>query len=365
MKTSTKVVTYCITCRNRLHHIRQTLMENIVHNGVGHEYVEFLLLDYNSNDGLAEWIKEEFQSYIDKNILVYYRTNEPQYYLRCHSRNMAFRLASGSIVCNLDADNYLGEGFSRFLIDSFKNEGDFFYTPRYLLGDAIGRLCVKKEDFLAVRGYNEDFKGYGIEDIDIYSRLISDLGLKQEFIANPEYCKAIRHKFEERVSEEFMGKTISDVYIQYLTPNENKYLFLYKNHKYELYHVIHNAIYNMNTFYNDINQIYLDERFRAIYNDEIERGTWVSDKNTIILNNSVEKFCLNSTDNNLYLSFDDQKYYITTPYLRSRIISLISEINNYLVSLDYRINNKIVNPIHFGTGIVYKNFDNKNIIRLN
>ena len=84
--------------------------------------MEFVLLDYNSTDGLEEWVKE-LQYYIDTGILVYYRTEEPLNYHRTHSRNMAFRLSTGDIVCNLDADNFLGEGFASYILDIF-NQGD-------------------------------------------------------------------------------------------------------------------------------------------------------------------------------------------------------------------------------------------------
>lgn len=102
-----KQISFCITCMNRLKHLQETLEKNILDNFLVDE-VEFVVLDYNSQDGLEEWIAQSMMKYIEMGILVYYRTTEPAYYRRSHSRNMVFRLAEGEVVCNLDADNYLG-----------------------------------------------------------------------------------------------------------------------------------------------------------------------------------------------------------------------------------------------------------------
>ena len=61
---------------NRLSHLKETLFENIEKN-ISYKNVEFILLDYNSTDGLEDWIKSNFKEYINKGILSYYKTSEP------------------------------------------------------------------------------------------------------------------------------------------------------------------------------------------------------------------------------------------------------------------------------------------------
>ena len=80
-----KKLAFCITCMNRLSHIQETLVKNMEDNFSPNE-VEFILLDYNSTDGLEEWVKT-LQNYIDIGILHYYRTDIPTHYHRSHSRN--------------------------------------------------------------------------------------------------------------------------------------------------------------------------------------------------------------------------------------------------------------------------------------
>jgi len=85
-----KKIAFCTTCMNRMHHLRQTLEKNIQDNHLP-DRVEFIVLDYNSQDDLEQWLRQNMKSYINTGILVYYKTFEPEYYLRSHSRNMAFR----------------------------------------------------------------------------------------------------------------------------------------------------------------------------------------------------------------------------------------------------------------------------------
>lgn len=105
-------ISFCITCMNRLEHLQATLERNILDN-LPEGQVEFVLLDYHSTDGLPEWVRQHMGGYISRGVLNYYRTEEPQHYLRSHSRNMAFRLAQGDILCNLDADNFSGGGICK------------------------------------------------------------------------------------------------------------------------------------------------------------------------------------------------------------------------------------------------------------
>ncbi len=58
-----KQISFYITCMNRLKHLQETLEKNIL-NFLKIE-VEFVVLDYNSQDGLEEWIAQSMM----KNIL--------------------------------------------------------------------------------------------------------------------------------------------------------------------------------------------------------------------------------------------------------------------------------------------------------
>ena len=92
-------------CMNRLYDLKKTLPKNIEDNK-DYQNLEFVLLDYNSNDGLDKWVKTEMMQHIESGRLNYYRTDEPKYFCPNHSQNVTFKLAQNKIVANVDSDNF-------------------------------------------------------------------------------------------------------------------------------------------------------------------------------------------------------------------------------------------------------------------
>lgn len=153
----------CTTCMDRTHYLEQTFIKNIEDNK---EYPdkEFVLLNYNSHDNLDDWVKQNLMTYIESGVVNYYKTTEPQYYEMGHSRNLAFRLAQGETVHSVDADNFIGPNFFSTI-----NKMCEIYSKKVLFSKArrqryLGRLGFYKEDFVQLRGYDEDFEGYGYDD---------------------------------------------------------------------------------------------------------------------------------------------------------------------------------------------------------
>jgi hypothetical protein len=102
-----KEISFCTTCMGRLEFLKKTLRYNL--NIISqHNNCELVLLDYNSNDGLGDWVRDNFKNELANSLLVYYRTSEPRYFHMSHAKNLSHRLGEGKILCNLDADNYLG-----------------------------------------------------------------------------------------------------------------------------------------------------------------------------------------------------------------------------------------------------------------
>ena len=118
---------------------------------------------------------------------------------------MVFRLAEGEVVCNLDADNYLGRGFAEFMLKEFNNKERLFYTSNLCYRDVFGRVCLERKEFVEARGYNEVFVGYGLEDVEFFNRLLCR-GLVQEIFNQKEFYNVLMHADEERIAQEFLLK---------------------------------------------------------------------------------------------------------------------------------------------------------------
>ncbi|MHC4237148.1 MAG: glycosyltransferase family 2 protein [Planctomycetota bacterium] len=162
-------VSLCTTVMDRLHDLKRTLPKNMADN-LDYPNVEYVILDYNSEDGLGHWVKEYMMEYIENGTLVYVRTEEPNYYSMTHSRNIAFKVASGDIVNNVDADSYTNEGFATYLnrLAHQQPEKAIFGKGKKMLR---GRLGFYRKEFIELlAGYDEELKGYGHDDHDIMHR---------------------------------------------------------------------------------------------------------------------------------------------------------------------------------------------------
>jgi len=350
----TKKLSFCITCMNRLNHLQQTLEKNIRDNYLKDE-VEFVLLDYNSQDGLSEWINSQMKKYVDEGILVYYHTTEPSFYFRPHCRNMAFRLANTPLICNLDADNFLGKGFAQFMLQEFSKQDNIFYTNNYSCHDTFGRSCFKKEDFLSVRGYNEALKGYGYADIDFFNRL-RKAGLSQLFFHNPEFYHYIKHSKAARTVDELLTKNTDRMYISYINPSTSGILLLNKDYTTERYAMVDNIHLNPLVEYSNVIEQFTDERNRIVLREDRITGIWSEDNDTIsILENNVGHVLPREANP---IDFMGLTYYkVEDDELKTEIIILLSSAFNYHEACKQMNCQSEVNPDGFGKGIVYKNFD--------
>jgi len=356
-------IAFCTTCMNRLSHLEQTLGKNIQDNYMPGQ-VEFVLLDYNSQDGLDKWVQNQMKKYIDEGILVYYKTTEPTHYLRSHSRNMAFRLANATILCNLDADNFLGKGFADFMLQEFSKHYNIFYTNNYSFNDTFGRVSVRTGDFLSIRGYNEALKSYGYEDNDFLNRLALS-GLKPMSFRNPEFYHFVKHSNIDRVSDEYMAKNMYKMYIAYINPYTSKILLLYKDYTVEQYTMVANwHLYAFdNAIYSSIYNSYLNEKIRTVIEDDILKGTWSMDNDIIVIRENGANYCVEKEA--LTIDLEGNIFYkIENLDLIAKILVLLTSSINFNEVYKQVKNNLAVNPYGFGKGMVIKNFDLSNKITL-
>ncbi len=188
-RRSASRVSMCTAIKNRLMHFRETLPQNVADAGPD---VEFCVLDYDSDDGLAEWLKP----FVLNGLVSLHRARDERYWRMAHAKNACKRLAVSPVVCNVDADNFIMPGFSQHVIDFFESKGGVLAGPPAVEG-VTGRLAMRKADFEAIGGYDEDFRyGWGCEDIDLVAR-VKALGHPVEFI-DLKFLKQIPHDDELR-----------------------------------------------------------------------------------------------------------------------------------------------------------------------
>ncbi len=198
---SPKQISFCITCKNRLAQISETLPRNLNDNYCDRRFLEFVLVDFGSTDGLQCWIMDNFRDSIKEGYLKYIFTDELSNWHMSIAKNTAHLFASGEIVVNLDCDNYTGQSGGKFVKKCFakyKNEIVLHQFSGTWRDGSCGRISLRKSTFCRIGGYNESFEPMGHQDIDLLWRLQRD-GV--QYVSDPsrEYNQAIKNSKEESV----------------------------------------------------------------------------------------------------------------------------------------------------------------------
>lgn len=164
-----KKISYCTTCKGRLWQLKDTLPTNLdlIKDIDG---VDLVLLNYHSDDGLDEYIRSGFKEYLDSGKLKYYSlVSEAKYFDMSYAKNIVHCLASGKVLFNLDADNFIG-----LTVDELKSLPiNHILTTKHVKGthtSRFGRIGIHASDFHELRGYNESIKNMGGDDGNLIIR---------------------------------------------------------------------------------------------------------------------------------------------------------------------------------------------------
>jgi hypothetical protein len=357
---------------NRLHQLKETLLKNIEDNA-GYGTLEFILLDYNSGDGMEAWAKVHLKEFISQNRLVYFKTFEPVQFSHSHSKNLAFRLAGGDIVCHVNADNFTGPRFAEYINEAFNADENIVLTPidfhktrknYFPTKDVLGRVCVKKEHFLSINGFDERMTNYGFEDYDFINRLELK-AVKRVLIDNFSYLKYIEHDNAERYSINKITGNLHTLYVSHTNPYTSDILFLYKDHKTETGTLIDNTQLESHNFQNAYKK--REYRFELSRKDiDWHCGSWEEDllKDIITLdfeNGDRQLFrkYMNNGSHSLCRQTDQKTFFPIRDPVNIENISTFNYMLNSRAIMEKNLQEKIirVNPDGFGKGIVFKNFD--------
>ncbi|WP_256007258.1 glycosyltransferase [Pedobacter deserti] len=344
-------ISFCTTCMNRASHVERTLLQNILHNE-DYEPLEFVVLDYNSNDGLEALISSTFSHHITRGRLKYYRTTDPTRYSMPHSRNAAFKLATGEVICNIDADNFTGAGFAEYINERFQKNGSIFLTTQSgeskIKNDVLGRVCVKKSDFMAINGYDERMIYYGFEDYDLTNRL-QLYGLTKTVITEQRFLGALKHSDETRLENTFSHQDLHAIFIRYELPWQSKVFLLLQDRTSFSATIVNNVTYESTS--NRPAPIDRDRFKFSILEPTWTRGTWNLENGRYEVATPNSRMTLTNRNLDTYISVvDESKYYkVSSKKLRDEVIFFFHQMYNRVI-MDENLNNSRVQVNQNGFG---------------
>jgi hypothetical protein len=174
------IIGFCTPCMDRRWQMEKTLAQNLeVLRGTPH----FLALcNFNSGDGLDEWIQERHREDQSRGTLVYFHTKVPTMFEASKAKNVAHRLAltrAPDVLFNLDADNFVSAETLRLLSETFSpGEDPFFHQwSQTWIDGSFGRIAMRAATWERLGGYDEALRKMGWVDMDLLVRARA-IGLK-------------------------------------------------------------------------------------------------------------------------------------------------------------------------------------------
>ncbi len=312
-----------------MHHLKQTLPQNLKDN-IDYPWLEFIILDYGSKDGLKEWITTTMAGDIATGRVVYIQSPGHEYFHRSHSRNLAFSAAKGKIVCNVDADNFTGKDFAKYINEQFLFDEKIFLTAfsaeQPNSPDLFGRICCKKNDFKKVGGYNEKMDGYGFEDHELIQKL-SKTGLKREVMTELHFFGAITHSDDERIREEKAFLLLKNMYLSFVSPSRSHILYVFKDGTYA-----RGCIIDRTTHHCGFPEHVLHPKtFRyehALTTPKWHMGTWEENENILKLYNNAGKINAYTLINDQLTDHDNRFEKVRDKKLITDLLMFYTQFNN-------------------------------------
>jgi len=153
---------------NRTYDLKETMPFLI--EAANYSYpTEIMILDYNSQDDLAEYIQEVRRNtvFMDSSRLSYVKYDKRDYYHMAHARNLSVLASKGDYVIISCADIKPVKQYVEIVREGIE-EGCVWLRHRQRF---IGVVTVQRKEFMDAGGFDERFEFYGKEDKDIVLRL--------------------------------------------------------------------------------------------------------------------------------------------------------------------------------------------------
>lgn len=172
-------LSFCITCKDRLGDLKNTLRDNLDDNALQQDFIDFVLVDFGSNDGLIEWVREYFSEELETGYLKLFHTKELPVWHPSIARNTAAKCSTNDIIVNLDSDCLTGTfGGVRIINEFLGNKEIIYHEYNGIVGDrSFSKIAIYRYYFELLGGYDESLDLFEHQDTDLILRLLK-YGLK-------------------------------------------------------------------------------------------------------------------------------------------------------------------------------------------
>lgn len=171
-------IAFVTTCKNRLHHLQQTLPL-----WVAEAPDEIVVVDYGCPQGTGDWVEANWPQ------VKVLRVNDDPGFRLPRARNLGAAAVDADWICFIDADIQVKHGWLAWMRGHLE-QGCFYRAAkvgRVRNAETWGTVIAPNEVVRAIGGYDELFTDWGGEDNDLYDRLklagVRQCEYPQEFVA--------------------------------------------------------------------------------------------------------------------------------------------------------------------------------------
>ncbi len=197
------MVSYCITCRNRLWQLKETLGENL--HSLENDS-QCVLVDYGSTDGLSKWVWKNFNEPIASGKLIFFEVSNEVSWNLSRAKNLSHRVANGDFLMNLDADNYMLKKDIQLINEAAEQKLPIHQWSGVFGDGSHGRIGLPRNMFFKIGGYDEYMLPMGAQDSDLIRR-IEALNIKILRGQGPAQ-KAVQNRMMDKIQETTHKKQI-------------------------------------------------------------------------------------------------------------------------------------------------------------
>lgn len=172
-------ISYCTTCHQRVWQLVQTLPHNVKY--LVKNEIEMVIVSYNDNSVLP-FMQNTYADYLGDGRIRVIEYNENRIFAdysawSCgYVKDIAHKQATGDVLFNLDADNFIDDELHQTLLTLPANTLLITKQSEWLPDGRSGRIGLKKSDYSNIR-YRD--KGRNDDGDFIHQAILARLQIKQ------------------------------------------------------------------------------------------------------------------------------------------------------------------------------------------